>query len=111
MPNYNVTSPLRRGEDYPVGSTVEMSEKDAQELIGMGVLAEIKTEAPSAPAPTAPADDQERIAAIRGAIAQLDKADASLFLKDGTTPDTKALTTILGWPVSAADRDLAIAAE
>jgi len=56
-------------------------------------------------APTAPA---ERITAIKAAIATLDKGDESLWLKDGETPDVKAIEAVLGYDITAGERNEAM---
>lgn len=103
---YQVKEPLKfDGEEFGVGDTVDMTAKQAAPLIEIGVLEEgAATGAP--PSTAAPEDDAPRIAAIKDAIQTLDTANKSLWLKDGR-PDTKAITVMTGWPVSAADRDTA----
>jgi hypothetical protein len=54
----------------------------------------------------APTDATERLTAITAAIAKLDKADATFFTKDGV-PTAPAISAIVGWAVSAAERTLA----
>lgn len=75
----------------------------------------VAPDAPDAPAaaPTAadaavvaPTDATERLTAITAAIAKLDKADATLFTKDGV-PTAPAISAVVGWAVSAAERTLA----
>ena len=96
---YEVISPLKDDAGlHGIGDTVEMAEKDARELIDIGVLAAV--------AAAAPVDDQERQAAIAAAIGQIDAANADLWLKDGK-PSTDAIAAITGGPVSAAERDAA----
>lgn len=55
----------------------------------------------------APTDPAERLAAIRAAVSQLDKEDASLWTGAGK-PKTEAIVAITGWPVTAAERDAAL---
>ena len=62
-----------------------------------------------APQPTTGDPPAERIAAVRGAIEQLDATDDSLWSSDGK-PKTAALTAELGDTVTAAERDVAFAA-
>ena len=57
---------------------------------------------------TAPEDPALRLEAIRTAIGKMDKEDASLWTNDGK-PKTDAVSAIVGWPVTAAERDAAIA--
>lgn len=57
---------------------------------------------------TAPEDPALRLEAIRAAISKMDKQDASLWTNDGK-PKTDAVSTIVGWAVTAAERDAAIA--
>lgn len=56
----------------------------------------------------APDDPAVRLEAIRAAIGQLNKEDASLWTTAGQAK-TEAIATITGWPVSAAERDAATA--
>ena len=65
--------------------------------------------APAPVAPIAPFDAQERLAAITAAIAQLDPSNMDAWLKDGK-PNTEAITAVLGWSISAAERNTAWAA-
>lgn len=53
--------------------------------------------------PVAPTSATERLAAITAAIAKLDKADATLFTTAGV-PTVPAISAVLGWNVSAAER-------
>ncbi|WP_306602503.1 hypothetical protein [Azonexus sp.] len=54
----------------------------------------------------APTDPAERLAAIRAAIAGLNKEDATLWTKGGK-PTMEAVAAVTGWPVLAAERDAA----
>lgn len=55
-----------------------------------------------------PAAGGERLHSIRDAIAQLDPEDQSLWTGNGK-PKTEAISAILGWNVSAIERDAAMA--
>jgi hypothetical protein len=57
-----------------------------------------------------PKDKATRIEAIRDAMTKLDPDNESHYTRSGK-PDARALTEILGWQVSAADRDEALAIE
>lgn len=112
MKKYTVESPLKLdGQDIEIGATIDLSDEQANPLLETKppVITLVSTATVSSL--TAPENPEERIAAIREVISQMDKADASLFLADGTTPDVKALSAMLGWNVSAADRNAAIKAE
>lgn len=102
---YNVKEPLKHdGKDYAIGGTIDLTAEQAA-LLPIGTL----EEAPAAQASTsktAPEDDATRLAAIKDAILALDTADKSMWLNDGR-PDTKAISAVTGWPVSAADRNAA----
>jgi len=98
------------GKDYRSGDSFEA---DAAEVGGMvesslveavGVLGRA---APSTPA--APTDPAKRQSAIIAAIATLDANDGDLWLRDGR-PDASVLADLLGWSVSAAERNAAWAA-
>lgn len=56
----------------------------------------------------APEDPAARLESIRAAIVALDKEDASLWTSGGK-PKTEALAAVTGWPVTAAERDAALA--
>lgn len=66
------------------------------------------TTASAAPAPAAPVElnPEQRIAAIVGAINQLDPSDQSQWLKSGA-PDLKVLEPMVGFTILAAERDSA----
>lgn len=53
--------------------------------------------------PVVPTSATERLAAITAAIAKLDKDDAALFTTAGV-PAVPAISAVLGWNVSAAER-------
>ena len=53
---------------------------------------------------TAPTDPAERLVAIKAAIAQLDKDDKALWMKNGQ-PQVAAIVAITGWAVTAAERN------
>lgn len=57
-----------------------------------------------APAPKPPSKPDERREAIETAIRQLDLADPIHFTEDGR-PDATVLSDLLGWQVSAEERD------
>lgn len=55
-------------------------------------------------APTVPTDPAERMAAIKDAIAKLDKADAALWTGTGM-PKVPAIAAVTGFDVTQAERD------
>lgn len=57
-------------------------------------------------APTAPTDPAERLAAIKEAIAKLDKDNAALWTGTGM-PKVPAIAAVTGWEVAQAERDAA----
>lgn len=102
--SYPVLNPIRfNGRDYPVGSSIDLEEAEVADLLGAAAIEDSPTEIA---APTAPADEAARTAAVVAAIGQLDIANPGQWMKDGK-PKTDALSAITGWPVSAADRDAA----
>ena len=56
---------------------------------------------------TPPESPAVRLEAIRAAIVQLNKEDATLWTAGGK-PKTEAIAAITGWPVTAAERDTAV---
>lgn len=90
---------------YETDSVIDLDDQQAAPLLAVAAIE--PTAAASAPAGvTAPEDASERLAAISTAIGQLDPANTGLWLKDGK-PKTDAIVALLGWPVSAAERDAA----
>lgn len=69
-------------------------------------VAPVVAAAPAVNAVVAPTDATERLAAITAAIAKMDKTNSALFTKDGV-PTAPAISELLGWAVSAAERTLA----
>ena len=53
-----------------------------------------------------PEDVAERLEAIKGAIAQLDRENPEHFTKGGK-PQVEAIEAVLGWNITAAERDAA----
>lgn len=68
--------------------------------------APVTNPAAAAAAVVVPTDATERLTAITAAISKLDKANAALFTKEGV-PTAPAISELLGWTVSAAERTLA----
>jgi hypothetical protein len=56
-----------------------------------------------------PLDKDERLDAITAAIAELDPDNEEHFTRAGK-PEVRALSAVLGWPVTAAERDEAMRA-
>ncbi len=98
MKDYKVRVPVKDLDGiHQPGETVSLSDKDAAELIALGAVELI-----------APAVELSRQDVIVEAIGKLDKENIDLWLKDGK-PDTNAIATITGWPVTATERDAAYA--
>lgn len=100
MKTYTILLPFRDadGNHKPGDPDVQLSDSDAEELLEIGVIQELQS--------TVPTDSAERQAAIIEAIGKLDTEDSDLWLRDGK-PDVSALVGLLGWPVSAAERNAA----
>lgn len=96
MKDYLVISPIKTeaGIIQP-GKTVPLSDEDAAELVGLGAIELL---------PVAIVVDRQTV--IIAAIGKLDTTNTDLWLKDGK-PDTNAISTITGWPVTAGERDAA----
>jgi len=110
MPKYPVKQPLKYdGDNFSDGDLVDMSKEQAQGLIDAGVIGQAtKPAKANKPAkPTKPEDQGALTAAIVAAVESMDKEDQSLRTGDGT-PKVEALSTILGYTVSAAERDAAL---
>ncbi len=104
MPKYEVKSPIQHdGERHEIGAVVDLSEKAAKPLLATGTIAPVLV---SSHAPTEPADPAERLALVKAAIEVLDAEDEDLWTKDGR-PDLAALSDLLGWRVTGAERDQA----
>ena len=103
---YSVLMPVDYdNQRYDIGAGIDLEEKHAAPLLAVQAISE-PTTASAPPADTAPEDASERLAAITTAIGQLDPDNAGLWLKDGK-PKSDAISAVLGWPVSAAERDAA----
>lgn len=94
---------MHDGLKYAVGDSIEVDAETAQRLIASRSI-DATPEAPSAP--EAPVNAAERLAAIAGAISTLDKQNAKLWTSGGK-PQVSAIETVIGWQVSAGERDAA----
>lgn len=100
MKTYKCVEPIRyENKDYSPESSIELSDTDAKQLLEIGAIAEGE-KVEKTPAP----EGEARAEAIKAAIIGLDKADAALWLKDGK-PQSGAISNIVGFVVSAAERD------
>lgn len=117
-------------------STIELTDKEARSLLAVGGISVPEDQAKESPAHkaasatapaldqldpnrnkpepepqkvTAPTDQVERLAEIKEAIGLLEKGNEAHWLADGVTPDVKALEGVLGWGISAAERNQAFA--
>lgn len=86
------------GKRYGIGSSIELTDEQAEQLMKAGVV-----DAIAAPAVLS-AD--ERLAAIIAACAKLDPDNVALYIVGGV-PKTEVLAAITGWPVSSKERDAA----
>ena len=91
-------------KDFEVDSFIELDDKHAESLLALGVIALQEAGAADVIVP----EGEEKLAAIKAAIAGLDANNAELFTKDGT-PKTESISAVTGWPVTAAERNAAIA--
>lgn len=78
---------------------LEVSEKEPADYAAAPAASESIT-------PVVPTDPAERAAAIKDAIAKLDKDDTAAWTNSGT-PKTSAIEAVTGWPVSADERNAA----
>ncbi len=123
---YTCDSPVNHdGKLYAIGAPIDLTDDAAESLLALGRISappanpvpsnvvnlgdakkgagEADTGTPAG-AGDEPTDPVVRQAAIKVAIASLDREDESLWLKSGA-PDAKAVTEVLGWKVTAAERD------
>lgn len=102
---YNVLTPVEFDhERFEVDTTINLEDKDATPLLAVKAIELAATQTPGAA--TAPTDPAERQAAIVSAIGELDPNNPDLWLKDNK-PDTAAISAVLGWLVTAAERNAA----
>lgn len=88
------------------GSTIVLDEKAAEALLTVNAV-EIDAGAPAIEDDVVvPTNAEERLTAITTAIGQLDPNDQDLWLKDGR-PSGEAIAAVLGWTVTAAERNAA----
>lgn len=100
MKDYKVLSPFKDADGiHKPDDTVSLSDKDADELLELGAIEESAQS-------TVPADAETRQTAIIDAIGTLDPANEDLWLRDGK-PDTNAIAEIIGWAVTAGERNAA----
>lgn len=109
---YTVTRRLTHdGVDYlPGGDPVELTD-DQVELLNAGtdpvvipIDDKANPDADSGSTSATPIDADQRLAAIKAAIAELDPDDEAHWTKD-KKPDATVLSEKLGWKVKAAERD------
>lgn len=101
---YKVTGRIKHdGKLYAVGSSIELTEDQAERLKKIGAVEDV----PAAPvAPVAPTDEAERLAAIADAIGKLDTADKAQWMNSGA-PKVPAIEAVTGWQLTAKERDAA----
>lgn len=115
---YNVTRRLTHdGVDYlPGGDPVELTDDQAEQLntgsdpVVIPIDPKASPAADSGSTSATPIDADQRLAAIKAAIAELDPNDPAHWTKD-YKPDATVLSERLGWKVKAAERDEAWAGE
>lgn len=122
---YRVIGPIRHdGEFYRPDddelNTIELTDKEARPLLAIGAVSVIgdETEDKSTDGETktgakkdaveAPTDQAVRIDAIKEAIGKLEPENGAHWLKDGKTPEVKALEELLGWGIKAEERNQAM---
>jgi hypothetical protein len=98
MKDYNVLSPVRAVDGTIKEGVIQLSEKDAAELISIGAV-ELAVDA-------TPSDPEVRHAKICEAIGLLDPSNAELWLGNGK-PDLAAFVALTGWSITAKERDMA----
>lgn len=111
MPKYTVKSPINDGERHEIGAIVELDDKTATPLLERGDIepfVETRSSGAGNTDNTGPTDAAERLDAIKGAIASLDKNDTSLWTKGGF-PTLDALEAKLDWRPAASEREQALA--
>lgn len=108
MKIYEVWWPIRHnGQDYESGDTIVLTDKEAVDLIAVQAInPNPLRDAPTSGGSNNPAKRQDEIVA---AISKLDKANPDLWLADGR-PNTVAIKDVLGWAVTADERNAAWAA-
>lgn len=106
MPKYTVKSPINDGERHEIGAVVELDDETAKPLLERGDIEQAALS--SGAGNTGPTDSAERLDAIKGAIASLDKNDTSLWTKGGF-PTLDALEAKLDWRPAASEREQALA--
>lgn len=102
MKNYTILSPFKDADGLhkPGDKDISLSDADSKELVEIGAIAESAATAGS----VVPTDPAERQAAIVAAIYKLDPNNADLWLRDGR-PDASAIVEILGWNITATERN------
>lgn len=99
MKKYTALEPLNvNGKPVSVGEKIELEEKDAAQALALNAIelaGNAKVEAP---------EGEARVDAIKAAIAGLNVDVAENWARDGK-PKSDVISKVLGWPVTAAERD------
>jgi len=113
---YTVNSPIKSGgaqyhPDDADMNTIELTDKEAKPLLAtvppvISATSVVVVEKTEPEGPSEPLLDTNHNAVIRQAIKSLDKDDAALWTNDHKA-NTKVLSEIVGFKVSAAERDAA----
>lgn len=104
MKTYNVLTAVdHNNKRVDPGATINLEDEAAAPLLAVQA---IELAAQQDTTVTVPSDPAERQIAIAAAIGKLDPGNTNLWLKDGR-PDINAIAEITGWPVSAAERNVA----
>ena len=97
-----VTAVDHDNQRYEPGASITLNDEQAETLVIAKAITGPTGDAPS----DVPTDAAERLAAITNAIGQLDPNNTDQWLKDGK-PSGEAIAAVLGWPVTAAERNAA----
>jgi hypothetical protein len=92
------------------GDIIEVPDAEAAVYCGYPDQFALAESGDSGEETNAPTDEGERIEAIRGAIDELDEDDEDAFTAAGK-PQVSALQAVLGYDISAAERDQALEPE
>lgn len=99
---YIALEPLNvNGKPVAVGGSVELTDEEAEQPLALNAIKLGETTLP--PPPPAP-EGQERIDAIKAAIAGLNVDVPDNWAKDGK-PKADVISKVTGWAVTAAERD------
>lgn len=99
MKTYQILTPIKIGDEIKKSGTVSFDDDQAKELLAIGAIGDVVID-------YANLSTEERLPLISAAIQTLNVDNGEIWLKDGK-PTVDAVVNVLGWKISASERDQA----